>query len=45
MARHKSVLEVVHITARGLHKVGVMDAKTMRKFDALCRPKVKKRKR
>ncbi len=43
MAKHKSIKEVVRMTTRGLHKAGVMDAKTMRKFDALCRPKAKKR--
>lgn len=37
----KSILEVVHETADGLHKAGVMDAKTMREFDALCLPPVK----
>ncbi|MCP4996960.1 MAG: DNA-binding transcriptional regulator [Gammaproteobacteria bacterium] len=39
---NKSILEVVHETADGLHKAGVMDAKTMREFDALCLPPVKK---
>ena len=38
----KSILDTVHKTARGLHKVGVMDAKTMREFDALCLPPVKR---
>ena len=38
---NKSILEVVHETADGLHKAGVMDAKTMREFDALCLPPVK----
>ena len=37
----KKILDVVHETARGLHKAGVMDAKTMREFDALCLPRVK----
>jgi putative transcriptional regulator len=37
----KSILDTVHKTARGLHKAGVMDAKTMREFDALCLPTVK----
>lgn len=40
MAR-KRILETVHGTAKGLHKAGVMDAKTMREFDALCLPPVK----
>ena len=38
---NKSILEVVHETADGLHKAGVMDAKTMREFDALCLPPIK----
>ena len=37
-----NILEVVHETARGLHKSGLMDAKTMAEFDALCLPPVKK---
>ncbi len=41
MAKHKSVLEAVHATARGLRKAGVMHAATMREFDVLCLPKVK----
>jgi putative transcriptional regulator len=35
-----SILEVVHSTAKGLHDAGVMNAKTMRQFDALCLPPV-----
>lgn len=37
----KSILETVHETAKGLHRSGVMDAQTMREFDALCLPPVK----
>lgn len=37
----KSILEVVHETAEGLHKAGVMKTTTMREFDALCLPPVK----
>ena len=37
----KKMLDVVHKTAKGLHKSGAMDAKTMREFDALCLPPVK----
>ena len=37
----RKILNVVHKTAKGLHKVRVMDAKTMREFDALCLPPVK----
>lgn len=39
---NKSILETVHETAHGLHQTGVMDAKTMRDFDALCLPTVKR---
>ena len=38
----KSILDTVHKTARGLHKAGVMDARTMREFDALCLPAIKR---
>lgn len=34
------ILDTVHETARGLHKAGVMGARTMREFDALCLPPV-----
>ena len=34
----KSMLEVVHETARGWHKAGVMSDEQMREFDALCKP-------
>jgi len=37
----KKILDVVHKTAKGLHKAGTMDAQTMREFDALCLPPVK----
>ena len=37
-----SILDAVHETAQDLHKAGVMDAVTMREFDALCLPPVKK---
>lgn len=33
---NKSILDVVHETAKGLHKAGVMDTQTLREFDALC---------
>lgn len=36
-----TILSVIHETAQGLHDAGVMDAKTMREFDALCLPSVK----
>ena len=35
------MLKVVHATARGLRKTGLMDTKTMREFDVLCLPRVK----
>jgi putative transcriptional regulator len=35
-----SILEVIHETAQGLTKAGVMDVQTMREFDALCLPEV-----
>jgi putative transcriptional regulator len=35
--KHKSrLLEAVHETARDLHKLGVIDKRTMREFDVLC---------
>ena len=37
----KSILEVVHESASGLHEAGVMNDITMREFDALCLPKIK----
>ncbi len=37
----KKILDTVHDTAKGLHKAGVMDIKTMREFDALCLTPVK----
>ena len=37
----KSILETVHETAKRLRKAGVMDAQTMREFDARCLPPVK----
>ena len=36
------ILDTVHATADGLHKAGAMSTKTMREFDALCLPPVKK---
>ena len=41
MAKRKTILEVVHETARGLRDAGVMEAETMREFDVLCLPRVK----
>ena len=41
MKKRKTILDVVHETARGLHKAGTMNARTMREFDALCLPPLK----
>ena len=38
---HDSILDAVHSTAKGLHDAGVMNAQTMREFDALCLPSIK----
>ncbi|MFV2057771.1 MAG: helix-turn-helix domain-containing protein [Thiohalomonadales bacterium] len=38
----KSILEVVHEGAKDLHEIGLMDDITMREFDALCLPAIKK---
>ncbi len=35
------ILQVMHETAKGLHKTGALDTMTMREFDALCLPPVK----
>ena len=37
----KSILDVVHESAKDLHDTGVMDEVTMREFDALCLTPVK----
>lgn len=37
----KSVMEVVHETARDLKQAGAMNVTTMREFDAICLPPVK----
>ncbi len=37
----KSILKTVHEGARDLHKIGLMDEMTMRKFDLMCLPPVK----
>ncbi|MDN5872683.1 MAG: DNA-binding transcriptional regulator [Nitrococcus sp.] len=36
-----SILGAVHETARGLHRAGAMNKRTLRDFDALCLPEVK----
>jgi putative transcriptional regulator len=35
------ILKVIHETAEGLYRIGLMDEKRMREYDALCLPKVK----
>ncbi len=37
----KTILDVVHESARDLHDAGVMDEVTLKEFDALCLPPVK----
>ena len=37
----KKILDTVHDTAKGLHKAGVMDTRTMHEFNALCLTPVK----
>lgn len=32
----KSILEVVHESAKSLHEAGLADAQTMQEFDAMC---------
>ncbi len=36
------LLKTLYKTAKGLHQAGVMDKQTMRKFDVLCLPPLKK---
>lgn len=38
----KSILDVVHESAKGLYDAGIVDATTMHEFDALCLPPIKK---
>jgi len=37
----KSILDMVHDSAKDLHAAGVMKETTLREFDALCLPPVK----
>ena len=37
----RTILDVIHETARGLHEAGSIDGATMRDFDALCLPPVR----
>ncbi len=36
-----SILDVMHETAKGLHKAGALEMKTMREIESLCLPPVK----
>ena len=40
--KNKSILDMVHDSSQGLHAAGVMKETTLREFDALCLPTVKK---
>lgn len=40
--KQKSIIEIVHETAKGLYDAGIMDVKTMRTFDEMCLPHVRK---
>jgi Predicted transcriptional regulator len=35
--RKRRILEEMHETARGLHKIGLIDKRRMREFNALCK--------
>ena len=37
----KSILDVVHSSAKGLYDAGIVDATTMHEFDVLCLPRIK----
>ncbi len=37
----KSILEVVHESAKGLYDAGIIDVTTMHDFDTLCLPPIK----
>lgn len=39
-AQNKSALESVYEIAKGMHESGVIDTKTMHKYDALCLPTI-----
>lgn len=38
----KSILEVVHESAKNLYDIGLMDLETMRTFDAMCLTPIRK---
>ena len=37
----KSILEVMHESAKDMTDIGLLDKQTMREFDSLCLPKIK----
>lgn len=37
----KSILDVVHGSAKGLYDAGIIDSTTMHEFDAMCLPPIK----
>lgn len=39
---NKRLLKTLHETAKGLHKIGVLDMQTMHEFDVICLPPIKK---
>ncbi len=39
---NKSIFDVVHESAKGLHEAGLIDIKTMHTFDVMCLQPVKK---
>lgn len=42
MKKHRTkALKAAHETAQGLHRIGLIDAKTMREFDVSCLTQVK----
>lgn len=38
---NKELTETLHETAKGLHRIGLIDEQTMHEFDALSLPKIK----
>lgn len=38
----KSIIEVVHESAKGLYDAGLVDTVTMRELDSLCLPEIRK---
>ncbi|MSO93306.1 MAG: DNA-binding transcriptional regulator [Rhodospirillales bacterium] len=41
-SKHSRILEEVHEGVKGLHRIGLVDDMTMKEFDALCLPPVKR---